>query len=301
MRPTDEWLNQPGGLAERLVRLRKDAGLTGDRLASRLGWARSKIPKLENGRQMPSEADITAWAGACDRPDAAHQLLVLLDEAQAMHRQFRHQMRRGRHAAVQGDLDSLVRQARRIRNVEVVLIPGLLQTPDYARYRLREAMRASGEDDSQLEAVIAARMRRQDVLYEGGREFEFIIAETALLVRTCPAQVMLGQLDRLSIVSGLSGVTLGIIPLDSELTVTPTMGFMIADDVAYAETPTSDDLLFGEEAAAYTRIADGLAAQAVTGDAARELITTAGRRCRSLPGNPAPESAPHRGIRQRGA
>lgn len=284
MRPTDEWLNQPGGLAERLVRLRKDAGLTGDRLAFHLGWARSKVPKLENGRQMPSKADITAWAQACSQPDAAHELLVMLGEAQAMHRQFRHQVRRGRHAAVQGDLDSLVRQARRVRNVEVVLIPGLLQTPDYARYRLREAMRISGEDDSQLEAVIAARMRRQEVLYEGGREFEFIIAEAALLVRTCPAQVMLGQLDRLSVASGLSDVMLGIIPLDSELTITPTMGFLIADDIVYTETPTSDDLLLGEEAAAYARIADGLAAQAVTGDAARELITVAGHRCRSLLG-----------------
>jgi transcriptional regulator with XRE-family HTH domain len=282
MRPTEEWLNQSGGLAERLVRLRKAAGLTGDQLAAQLGWARSKVPKLENGRQMPSGSDITAWVRACGQPAAARELLAMLGEAQAVHRQFRHQVRHGRHAAVQGDLDSLVRQARHVRSIEVVFIPGLLQTPGYARYRLREAMRASGDDESQLEAAVAARMRRQDVLYEGGREFEFIIAETALLVRTCPAPVMLGQLDRLGVASGLSGVTVGIIPLDSELAVTPTMGFMLADDIAYAETPTSDDLLFGEEAAAYARIADGLAAQAVTGDAARELIIAAGHRFRSL-------------------
>jgi transcriptional regulator with XRE-family HTH domain len=261
VRPTEEWLNQPDGLAERLMLLRKSAGLTGDRLAAQLGWARSKVPKLENGRQMPSEADVTAWARACGQPDAAGQLLSMLADGHAVHRQFRDQVRRGGHAAVQGDLDKLVRKARRIRNVEVVFIPGLLQTPDYARYRLREAMRASGDDERQLEATVMARMRRQEALYDGGHEFEFIIMETALLMRTCPAQVMIGQLDRLGVISGLGGVTLGIVPIDAELAVTPTTGFLIADDVAYIETATSEDLIFGPEAAAYAPVADDLAGQ----------------------------------------
>src|SRR6185437_14379074 len=64
LQPTREWLNRPGGLAERLQRMRKAAGLTGDQLAVRLGWTRAKVPKIENGRQMPTEADIKAWAEA---------------------------------------------------------------------------------------------------------------------------------------------------------------------------------------------------------------------------------------------
>src|SRR5215510_5177333 len=75
LQPTGEWLNQPGGLTERLVRLRRAAGLSGDQLAARLAWARSKVPKLENGRQMPTEADLTAWAEACGQPEAAPELL----------------------------------------------------------------------------------------------------------------------------------------------------------------------------------------------------------------------------------
>jgi transcriptional regulator with XRE-family HTH domain len=124
LRPTGEWLNQPGGLAERLVRLRRAAGLTGDALAAQLGWPRSKIPKLENGRQMPADADVTAWAQACGRQDLVPELLAMLAEAQAVHRQYRHQVRRGGHAAVQRDLDKLVRRATRIRNFESMLIPG---------------------------------------------------------------------------------------------------------------------------------------------------------------------------------
>jgi transcriptional regulator with XRE-family HTH domain len=276
VRPTGEWLNQPGGLAERLVRLRRGAGLTGDALAKQLGWPRSKVPKLENGRQLPTEADLTAWAQATGQPEAAAELLDMLAEARVVHRQYRHRLRRG-HAAIQEELDELVRGAKRIRNVEVLFIPGLLQTPDYARYRMAEAVRNYGFAEDGVEAAVAARMRRQEALYDSDREFEFIIMEVALRVRVCPAEVMSGQLDRLLVATGLAGVTLAIIPLDAELTVAPDMGFLIADDVAYIETPTSEDLVRGEEAVTYGRLADGLRAEAVTGDAARELITAAAR------------------------
>lgn len=279
MRPTGEWLNQPGGLAERLQRLRRAAGLTGDALAAQLGWPRSKVPKLENGRQMPTEADITAWAQACGQPDAARELLAMLAEAQTVHRQYRHQLRRGGHEASQEDLNELVRQAKRIRNAETLLIPGLLQTPGYARYRLREAMGISG-DVGDVEAAVTARMRRQEVLYESDREFEFIIMEVALHIRCCPDDVMVGQIDRLSVAAGLSGVTLAIIPLDAQLAVTPLMGFLIADDVAYIETQTSEDFLRGDEAARYGQIADDLLAESVTGEEALRLLGAAAGRLR---------------------
>ena len=196
MRPTGEWLNQPGGLAERLRRLRKAAGLTGDRLAEMPGWPRSKVPKLENGRQMPTEADIRAWAEACGQPEAIPELLDLLSEAQAVHRQWRHKLREGQ-AALQAEYDTLVRDAKRVRNFEIMLIPGLLQTPDYARYRALEAVRLHGRRADERGATVAARMRAGEVLYDTGKTFEFIITEAALRYLLCPPRVMLGQLDRL--------------------------------------------------------------------------------------------------------
>jgi transcriptional regulator with XRE-family HTH domain len=282
VRPTGEWLNQPGGLAERLLRLRKSAGLTQDALAAQLGWSRSKVPKLENGRQMPTSADVAEWAAVCSDPDAAAELLGMLAEAQSVHRQYRHQLRRG-HLAIQEDLDELVRDSKVVRNFEVMFVPGLLQTPGYARYRYLQSVRVHGFPAEQVEESVGARIRRQGVLYEGEREFEFVIMETALLVRSCPVPVMLEQLDRLQSGAGLPRVTLGIIPLDAELAVTPDMGFLVADDTAYIETPTSEDFLYGEEAAKYGRIADELRAEAVTGEAARDLIMAASRRLRELP------------------
>ena len=282
MRPTGEWLNQPGGLAERLQRIRRAAGLTGDQLAAQLGWARSKVPKLENGRQMPSEADVRAWAQACGQADAIPDLLSMLAEAQVIHRQYRQQLRRGGHAAVQKDLDGMVRQAKRIRNFEITFIPGLLQTPDYARCRLREAMRLSGDDESQVEAAVAARIRRQEVLYEADREFEFILMEVALLIRNCPAEVMAGQLDRLLGITGLRNARLAIVPLNAMLTVTPYTGFLIIDDITYVETHAAESYLSGAESEAYERLADEIVAESVSGDDARALISSAGERTRTL-------------------
>jgi|HubBroStandDraft_1064217.scaffolds.fasta_scaffold07419_4 hypothetical protein len=81
---------------------------------------------------MPSVKDITQWSAACGNDKAATDLLDLLAQVQATHWQWRHRLRQG-HAAIQNDLDNAVRRAQHIRVVEVSVIPGLLQTPDYAR------------------------------------------------------------------------------------------------------------------------------------------------------------------------
>jgi uncharacterized protein DUF5753 len=90
-----------------------------------------------------------------------------------------------------------------------MLIPGLLQTPEYARYRALEAVRLHGADPDGVEAVVAARMRRQEVLYDTTKPFTFVITEAALRYLLCPQSAMLAQLDRLATVSDFGNVSLG--------------------------------------------------------------------------------------------
>lgn len=271
MHPTDERLNQPGGLAERLYGMRKAAGLTGDRMAEDLRWPRSKISKIENGRQMPTAEDIRAWAAECCHPEAADDLLDLLADVQAVHRRWRAQLRRG-HAAVQENLDRRTREAKRVRSAQVLIMPGLIQTTGYARSILAQIAPAYGTRD--LEEAVAARMRRQDVLYDADKRFEFVITEAALRMLVVPAQVMLGQLDRL-LSMGLSNVTLGIIPMGVELDMAPVHGFLMLDDAAIVETYDEESEVGEEESAAYGRIFDRLMAEALIGDEARRLVTAA--------------------------
>jgi transcriptional regulator with XRE-family HTH domain len=270
-----EWLTQPGGLAERLRRLRRSAGLTGDQLASRLGWARTKVPKIENGHQMPTEEDVTGWVEACGQPaDVAAEYLDLLTRAQTQYRRWKHELRQG-HATLQISWDRLVRQARTVRNFEIVVIPGLLQTPEYARYRAVEAVRNYGAAEDGIDEAVTMRMRRQEVLYEPGRTFEFVTTEAALRIGACPAEAMIGQLDRLSVLSQLPNITFGIIPLGVPLPAMPQNPFIILDDRVIAETHGSEATIGGNEVEMYRRLADALVAEAVTGSDARALITSA--------------------------
>jgi len=267
-----EWLTQPGGLAERLRRLRRSAGLTGDQLASRLGWARTKVPKIENGHQMPTEEDVTRWVEACGQPtDVAAEYLDLLTRAQTQYRRWKHELRQG-HAAMQISWDRLVRQARMVRNFEIVVIPGLLQTPAYARYRAVEAVRNYGAAEEGIDEAVTMRMRRQEVLYEPGRTFEFVTTEAALRIGACPAEAMIGQLDRLGVLSQLPNITLGIIPLGVPLPAMPQNPFIILDDQVIAETHGSEATIGGNEVEMYRRMADALLAEAVTGQAERSQV-----------------------------
>jgi transcriptional regulator with XRE-family HTH domain len=280
VRPADERLNQPGGgLAERLFRMRKAAGLTGDQLAAAAGWpektGRTKVSKIENGRQEPSPGDIRAWAQAAGQPEQIPDLLDLLADAQTVHIRWRRRLHGGQ-AALQEDIDRRTQAAKRIRNAEIAMIPGLLQTRDYARALIAQASGTYGGDD--VDAAADARIRRQDALYDRDKTFEFAISEAALRMLPCPPQVMLGQLDRLDrlLSMGLDNVTIGIIPQGVELPRLPWSNFLMLDDKVSVETYGGKVEAHDEDLAArHERIFGELLAEAVTGDEARRLITSA--------------------------
>ena len=271
MHPTNERLQLPGGLAERLFGMRRAAGLNGAQIAAELGWAPSKVSKIENGNQIPKADDIRAWTAACGHPEATDELLDLLADVQTVSRRWK-QRTRGGLAAIQADYDRRTREAKRIRSAEILLVPGLLQTAGYARGILAQMAAALGAQD--VDEAVAARMRRQEVLYDTGKTFEFVMTEAGLRTLLVPAQVMFGQLDRL-LSMGLSNVTLGIIPMGVELDTMPVGGILVLDDAAIVETCGEEREAGEEESAEYDRTFGQLLAESVTGDEARRLITAA--------------------------
>jgi predicted butyrate kinase (DUF1464 family) len=130
-----------------------------------------------NGRKRPGNQD------------ALDELLEMRETAQAVHDQWKHELREG-HASLQTSFDELVRNAARIRDFQMTLIPGLLQTPDYARYRALEAVRVHGTAADKVDEMVAARMRRQEVLYASGKQFEFLVLEAAFRYLLCPAGML---------------------------------------------------------------------------------------------------------------
>ena len=278
MQPTEDWLARPGSLAERLKNLRQAAGLTGRELARRLGTGQPKISKIESGKQNPSEDDVRRWAEATGHREQIESLLTHHVESQARYQRAKDRLRARGPAGIQQDIDQFVRQGSRIRDFEIMIIPGLVQTPDYIRHMARQISRLHRTDPDKIEDVVAARIRRQEVLYDTSKSFEFVITQAALDYPPCPAEVMAGQIDRLASLAGMGHITLGIIPAGIVMAATPMVGFLIVDDTTVLETLTSSITLTGDESARYAEIFGILSGQAVTGDEARQMLTAAAAR-----------------------
>ncbi|MET8506812.1 helix-turn-helix transcriptional regulator [Streptomyces sp. NPDC004787] len=261
-------------LGARLAELRAATGLNGKQFAERLAWPASKVSRLQAGKQTPAVADLEAWAEAAEQPSALPDLLARLRGLESQQRHWRRQLAAG-HTPVQDRYVVEYRRTANARGYEATVVPGLFQTPDYARHLLAqnaELMRSPRD----TEAAVQARMRRQEVLYEPGRLFRVLVWEAALLVHVGDRDVMTGQLDRLVGLIGMSTVELGIVPLGAPLGITPKHGFWIFDEErVVVETINTEYQYGGDDIALYGRVWDTLAAGAAYGPRAHRLIARA--------------------------
>jgi len=260
-------------LGIRLRELRRDARLTGKQLAERNGWHPSKVSKIESGKQTPAEADLEAWAGTCGQPGLAAELITSLRTLESHYIEHRRLFHTGM-SAQQRAFSELEDQTAVVRNFENVFVPGLLQTPEYARYRLAEGIEYDGAPDD-LDEAVGARMQRQQILYRSAKRFHFVITEAVLRYRLCPPQVMLGQLDRLVALSTMPTIRFGVIPFETMLPLAPVHGFWLMDErvVVVENFTASQNLTQASEVGTYVRIFDQLAGAARYESAARTIIT----------------------------
>jgi transcriptional regulator with XRE-family HTH domain len=234
--PFGELSAQRRRLGAALRRLRTGVGLSGEQVAREVGISQSQVSRIELGHQAASVDVVRRWAQACGA--AAEVLAELTEWAEGAAFEavaWNKTMGRGL-AGLQQDVRELEAGARTILNFTPLLVPGLMQVPEYAR-----RIFAAGDPDGRLDvgAAIAARMDRQLALYEESRRFEFVIGEAALRWHIAPANVMLAQIDRVMTVATLSTVTLGLLPLTSN--AWHEHGFNVMDD------PVDGDPLVGIE------------------------------------------------------
>ncbi|MGH4016539.1 MAG: helix-turn-helix domain-containing protein [Pseudonocardiaceae bacterium] len=207
--------------------LRRDANLTGQQLAERVGLSQSTVSRIELGQAVPSVSDVEQWVAATGAPDEQHAELLALAEAVAVETiAWRRVVRRGL-PELQQDVRELEATAGVIRNFQPTIVPGLLQTAEYARQLIASGYPEGRQD---IATAIAARMDRQAILYDEAKRLEFLIAEVALRWRLGPPAMMRAQLDRIANTMTLSHLTVGIIPQTAEMTAWHIHGFTILDD-----------------------------------------------------------------------
>jgi transcriptional regulator with XRE-family HTH domain len=262
-------------LGQRLRRLRVGASLSGKALAELLSWPPSKISKIEHGHQTPSQEDIEAWAQACHAEDSAGELLRLLGNLETLYAEWQRILRAGTGKRQQ-TYREIEAGTHTLRVFESLLIPGLLQTPDYARARLAENIETWGGVND-LDEGVRERMRRQENLYDSNRRFFFVLSEAALRTLLCHPQVMAGQLERLIALSLMQTLRVGIVPFATVMPLSPKHGFWIYDDrLVTVETVTAElHLTQPAEIEHYRRVFDAMSVVAHYDSDAREIITRA--------------------------
>jgi len=270
-------LGQPAieALGIRLRDLRRDAGMTGRQLAAQCRWAPSKITKIEHGRQVPSEADIRDWCVACGFPSEIADLIAAVRSIDAQFVDWRRSLSIGTKQRQRQNIEAYERTTL-FRAWEPSVVPGLLQTPDYARGILTTVVDFHGIPDD-VEEGVRARTDAQRVLTHGDRRFLLLLGEAALHTLVGDADIMQHQLRRLLEVSRHPRVSLGVVPLSAPYTVPRNNAFTVYDNrlVTVATYTAELALTQRHEVATYERAFDRLMAIARTGAAARDLIAAA--------------------------
>ncbi|MGW0409973.1 helix-turn-helix domain-containing protein [Streptomyces collinus] len=266
-------------LGARLRGLRAEAGLTGAVLAQRAGVGQPTVSKVENGRMVPSFDVLDRLSSALGLDDSSarevRDLLVAVEAAADAGPAS------GDDGIAGAVLDDAVRSARLVRSFQCVVLPGMLQSAEYARHVFQSAPNSTPEA---VGRAVAARVERQSALYEPGRESVFVLTEAVL--RTWPGTpaLMLAQLDRLLAVESLSSVRLGVIPWRRAVPVLPRHGFTVCDQQAVVvESFASEQMLADPaEVAAYEEMFGAFERAAVFGGEVRELLLRVMKEFRDL-------------------
>ncbi len=169
----------------------------------------------------------------------------------------------------------MMRQSAIMRVYQPSLIPGLLQTTEYAYAILRRSIRFHNIPDD-LDEGVSKRMERQQILYQGERRFHILMGELALYNNVGGDSIMLGQLDRLLATTVQPRVSFGIVPMDTELPMQLT-NFVMFDERRVTVETISAELTISQprEIRLYHRTFDTLAKKSMYGSEARALIQRA--------------------------
>ncbi len=218
-------------LAAFLRQLREGTGATQTEFGVRAGMNQAKVSRIEIGRQVPTRAEAAAWADAAQADEATRgQLMDRLAAALTEVSTWADELTGG-FAAKQARLALSERNASVVRAYSLI-VPGLLQTGEYARRLITMQAPLHGGRFGDLSTALIAWLDRQQILYRTDGRFEFVIPEAALRWRPGPdaTPVLAAQMHHLSTMSTLSAVRLGIIPLQADTTVCVPHDFTILGD-----------------------------------------------------------------------
>jgi transcriptional regulator with XRE-family HTH domain len=206
--------------------LRKAAGLSGPVLAGRLGISQSHLSRVELGEAIATAELVDHWTRETGASPSDREAVT--DLAKAVAAEFVTWREAIASGLVKLQRDALAAEAAATTRIAYVpgLIPGLMQTADYATYLV--SGRYPDRDD--VAEAVAMRMQRQVVLYRRGKTLRWVIGEAGLRWRVGPPEVMAAQLDRLAALAVEPHLDIRVLPFERTGPVWHDHGFTILAD-----------------------------------------------------------------------
>lgn len=212
-------------LGAELRRLREAAKLTGDQVIERVGWASaSKLSRLENGRSRPDLQDVLDLLDLYGVTEPLRgELATITKEAGDMRSWLRSYPVMTQRQRGYAELEA---GCAEIQEYSPVIVPGLLQTPGYARVRIvssRPLMTSTSQSDrpqtEDPETEVAARLARQSLLTRDvdPPRYTAVLEEAALSRRAGPPDVLRAQINQLCRLAELPNVTIQVLPREATI------------------------------------------------------------------------------------
>lgn len=208
---------------------RKRADMSQERLAEIIQFSMSLVGFIERGQRTPSRN----FVQRCDDALEAGGELVRLWE---------HLTRAASPRWFRGWLD-IEREAQSLHTWEPLVVPGLLQTEEYARVVIRGE---PGITDEQVEKAVQARMERQAAFALLTRSMLWVVLDEGVLHRPIGGkEIMRRQVERLLEAVDLPRIGIQVVPLALGATTGTSGGFIIAQLPGSADTVYIESAIHG--------------------------------------------------------
>lgn len=269
-------------LADNLRRLRIAKGLKASVVARMCGWDNAQQSRIERAQKVPTDNVIVKLLAALDVPPGETERIRA--DWQSLRVEVLRAVDRFREgaAAVQQEHRDAEADAVRIREFFPVLIPGLFQTPGYARAIFR-ILYGFLDVEKDIEAAVRKRMDRQKVLGTG-KPIEIVMSESVLYAtpKGLSRQDMRAQVERvLEISERHPHVHIGVIPIHTEFDLLAMNGYTLREtstatgQVVVEALSTTLKIDHPEDVSLYDRHFDRLLDGAACGRQARSLLDAA--------------------------
>jgi transcriptional regulator with XRE-family HTH domain len=227
---------------------RQDAGLTQEQVAAAMDWSLSKVIRIEGGTVGISTNDLKALLAYYQIADDDTVLHLIGLARGARERSW--------WSGYSDVADRRFLQfieyegaAFALRSFHPLVLPGMLQTYEYARAVIRQFSVGLSEDDT--DKRVELRMRRQEVLEGPDQPQFFYVLDEAVVRRMVGGRLtMRGQVLRLAELAARPGMSIELIPFSAGVHPGLEGQFTIvefnddSDDVLFQETRTAGMIQF---------------------------------------------------------